>query len=67
MAIRLLVSLRTTYAVLLLIVLAASPARAQAVPANAAQPKASSDQAVYIVQMIDPPAGSYIGEEKSRF
>src|SRR5687767_5637698 len=60
MAIRLLILLRTTYAALLLIFLAAPPATGQ-VPQAASASKARSGSAVYIVQMIDPPVAGYTG------
>ncbi len=57
---RLFVLLQTLCAVVLFTI-AAPLASAQDVPPSAAVPKARSGSAVYIVQMIDPPAAGYTG------
>lgn len=58
---RLLAFIQRVCLVLSVILVAAPSASAQDVPSSAAQPKASSDQAVYIVQMIDLPVAGYTG------
>ena len=58
---RLLVIARSVCAVMLFTLVAAPYASGQDVPLSSPQPKASSDRAVYIVQMIDPPVAGYTG------